>query len=404
MKKLLRVALHEYQRHVFTKRFLMGLLSIPLLGLAMMALVFIMITLENDTTPLGYVDNSGLLADPLPAPPPEKPDKPVPLLRFETEADARAALEAGQIQGYYIIPADYQTTGRLTVVYYDKIARPARQQFYDFLTVNLLRGLDSAVARRLLEGSEVVILSPDGSRVATESTFLNFMLPVLIGLALIMAMFTTGGYLMQAVTEEKENRTMEVIVTSVSPTQLMAGKIIGDLAIGFTQIVVWVLFGVLIVLSGRNSLAFLRSVQISSQTFWLVVLVVLPSFVTISALTAAVGAAVTEAREGQQVIGMLTLPVWIPYMFMFPLMTNPHSPLAVVLSLLPFTAPLAVLARASVIVLPLWQVALSAAIQIAAAAGALWLAGRIFRLGMLRYGKRLRLREVFGMEESSHED
>ncbi|MDW8227953.1 MAG: ABC transporter permease, partial [Anaerolineales bacterium] len=350
----------------------------------------------NNTTPLGYVDQSGLLADPLPAPEPEEPYKPVPLLPFETEADARSALEAGQIQGYYVIPADYETTGRLTAVYNDEISIPAREQFYEFLAVNLLRGLDPAVVNRLLEGSEVVVLSPDGSRVAAQNTFLNFFLPMLMGIAFIIAMFTTGGYLVQAVTEEKENRTMEVIITSVSPGQFMAGKILGDIAIGLTQIVVWVLFGALIVLGGRSSLEFLRSVQIAPQTIWLTILIVLPSFVTIAALTAAIGAAVTEAREGQQVIGILVLPVWIPYMFMFTLMTNPNSPLAVTLSMLPFTAPLTILIRDGMTILPAWQIALSAAIQVATAAGSLWLAGRVFRLGMLRYGKRLRLREVFG--------
>lgn len=398
MKKLLRIALHEYQRHVFTKRFLIGLLSVPLLGLAVGVLGFIMIVIENDTTPLGYVDYSGLLSDPLPAPPPKKPDRPVPLLPFATEAEARAALEAGQIQGYYVVPADYPTTGRLTAVYYDRIARPARQQFYDFLAINLLRGLDPAVARRLVEGSRVTILSPDGRRVVKMSTSLNYILPALIGLVLIVAMFVTGGYLMQAVTEEKENRTMEVVVTSVSPTQLMAGKIVGSIAIGLTQLTVWMLFGALIVLVGRSSLEFLRDVEIGPQVIWLIVLVVFPSFVTMSAIMAAVGAAVTDVHEGQLVISMLTLPVWIPYILMIPLMTNPHSPLAVLLSLLPFTAPLAVLARAGVIVLPLWQVALSAAVQIAAAIGSLWLAGRIFRLGMLRYGTRLRWREVFAKQ------
>ncbi|MEZ0395312.1 MAG: ABC transporter permease [Anaerolineales bacterium] len=396
MTKLLRVALHEYKRHVFTKRFLLGMLSIPLLGLAMVGLAFLLLSMENDTTPLGYVDQSGLLADPLPGPEPEKPYKPVPLLPFETETEARAALEAGQIQGYYVIPADYETAGRLTAVYTDKISRPARWQFYDFLAVNLLRRFDPAVVNRLLEGSEVVILSPDGSRVAAENTILNFILPMLIGIAFIIAMFTTGGYLMQAVTEEKENRTMEVIVTSVSPGQFMAGKILGDIAIGLTQIVTWVLFGVLIVVFGRASLEFLRSVQIAPQTLWLILLVVLPSFVTIAALTAAIGASVTEAREGQQVLGILVMPVWIPYMLMFTLMTNPNSPLAVTLSLLPFTAPLTILIRDGMTILPAWQIALSAAVQVAAAAGSLWLAGRIFRLGMLRYGKRLKLREVFG--------
>ncbi len=396
MTKLLRVALHEYKRHVFTKRFLMGILSIPLIGLAMVGLVFILLMMENDATPVGYVDQSGLLTDPLPPPPPEKPYKPVPLLPFETEAEARSALEAGQIQGYYIIPPDYRTRGHLTVVFQDKISRPARQQFYDFLAVNLLRQFDPVVANRLLEGSEVIVLSPDGSRVASEQTIFNFILPMLIGIAFIIAMFTTGGYLMQAVTEEKENRTMEVIITSVSPGQFMGGKIIGDIAIGLTQILTWSLFGVLIVLLGRVSLEFLRNVQIAPQTLFIVLFVVLPSFVTISALTAAIGASVTEAREGQQLIGMLTIPFWIPYALMFSLMINPNSPLAVTLSLLPFTAPLTILIRDGMTILPAWQIALSAAVQVAAAVASLWLAGRIFRLGMLRYGKRLKWREVFG--------
>jgi ABC-2 type transport system permease protein len=395
MLKLLRVALHEYKRHVFTKRFLMGVFSIPLIGLVMVGLVFVLLSMEDDTTPVGYVDVSGLLADPLPGPEPEKPYKPVPFLPFATEADARSALEAGRIQGYYLLPADYPSTGALTVVYDDKISRPARQQFYDFLAVNLTRRLDPAIANRLLEGSEIIVLSPDGSRVASEQTIFNFILPVLLGVAFIIAMFTTGGYLMQAVTEEKENRTIEVILTSVSPGQFMAGKIIGDIAVGLTQILTWVLFGVLIVLLGRGSLAFLRSVQIAPQTIWLAVLVVLPSFVTLSALTAAIGASVTEAREGQQIISLVTLPVWIPYMLMFPLMTNPNSPLAVTLSLLPLTAPLAILIRDGMTLLPAWQIAASAAVQVAAAVASLWLAGRVFRLGMLRYGKRVRLGEVF---------
>ncbi|MCX7608688.1 MAG: ABC transporter permease [Anaerolineales bacterium] len=129
MTKLLRVALYEYKRHVFNKRFLIGLLSIPLFGLVMVGFAFVLISMENNTTPLGYVDQSGLLADPLPAPEPEEPYKPVPLLPFETEADARSALEAGQIQGYYGIPADYETTGRQTTVDHDEISSPARETF-----------------------------------------------------------------------------------------------------------------------------------------------------------------------------------------------------------------------------------------------------------------------------------
>ena len=84
--------------------------------LVMVGLIFLIISLDINTTPLGYVDYSGLLANPLPAPAPEPPDKPVPILPFETEAAARSALDAGQIQAYYVLPADYLSTGRLSVV------------------------------------------------------------------------------------------------------------------------------------------------------------------------------------------------------------------------------------------------------------------------------------------------
>jgi ABC-2 type transport system permease protein len=395
MTKILRVAWHEYRRHVFNKRFLMGLLSVPLMVVVIVGLVFLIISMENNTTPLGYVDHSGLLTDPLPAPVTEPPDKPVPMLPFTDEAAARSALEAGQIQGYYVIPADYLSSGKVELVHLEAVKIVARQQFYDFLTVNLLRNTEPAVAARLLEGGEVTIVSADGSRSASTKDWFNVLLPMLAGLLFMIIMFTTGGYLMQAVVEEKENRTMEVIVTSVSPNQFMAGKIVGDIAIGLTQIMFWGLFIVLTVLVGRNYADFLRGIQVSPQAILLLVVVMFPSFVMVAALMAAVGATVAEAREGQQVTGIIAMPVWIPYMLMALIIGNPNSPVAVALSLFPMTAPLTMLIRVGLTILPAWQIALSAAIQIASAVGAIWLAGRAFRLGMLRYGQRLKWREIF---------
>ncbi len=399
MIKMLRVAWHEYQRHVFNKRFLLGLLSVPLVMLAMVGLVFLIISMDNNTTPLGYVDQSGLLADPLPGPAPEKPYKPVPMVAFASEAEAGEALMAGEIQAYYLIPADYLTSGKLTLVHMGGVKSPARRQFYDLLSVNMLRDTDPQIAARLTEGAEVVIVSLDGSRTASDENFLSILLPMIAGVGFMIVIFSTGGYLMQAVVEEKENRTMEVIVTSVSPNQFMAGKIIGDISIGLTMILLWVLVIGIIVLAGRGSIAFLRNIQVSTQTLVLLLAVMMPSFVTLAALMAAVGATVAEAREGQQVTGFLSLPLWIPYMLIGLIMENPNSPLAVTLSMLPLTAPLTMLMRDGFAILPAWQIALSAAIQTACALGAIWLAGRAFRVGMLRYGKRVRWGEVFARQK-----
>jgi len=396
MTKLLHVAWHEYQRHVFKRRFvLVGLLSVPLIILVIVGLIFLVISLDTNTTPLGYVDYSGLLKDPLPAPAPEPPDRPVPILSFETEAAARSALDTGQIQAYYVLPADYLSTGRLRVVHLGALKSPASTQFYAFLTANLLRSTDPVVANRLVKGAEIVVQSPDGSRSVSSQNWFSVVVPMVAGIAFIIAMFSTGGYLMQAVVEEKENRTMEVIITSVSPNQFMAGKIIGDTAIGLTQIILWSFFIVIPILVLRNTISFLRGIQIAPQTLLLAVFVMFPAFVLVSALMAAIGATVSEAREGQQMVGMISLPIWIPYMLTGLLMSNPNSPLALGLSLFPLTAPLTMLMRDGLTILPAWQIALSASIQVLSAAGAIWLAGRAFRLGMLRYGKRLKWREVF---------
>ncbi|HEX7621129.1 MAG TPA: ABC transporter permease [Anaerolineales bacterium] len=396
MNKLWHVVWHEYRRHVFNRRFvLVSLLSVPLVILVMVGLIYLIISLDVNTTPLGYVDYSGLLVDPVSAPAPEPPDKLVPILPFATEAAARSALDAGQIQAYYILPADYLSTGHLSVVHLGALKTPASSQFYALLTANLLRNTDPVIANRLVKGSEIIVQSPDGSRSISSKNWFNVVIPMVAGIAFIIAMFSTGGYLMQAVVEEKENRTMEVIITSVSPNQFMAGKIIGDTAIGLTQIVLWMVFILIPILVLRNRISFLQGIQIAPQTLFLLFFVMFPAFILVSALMAAIGATVSEAREGQQMVGIISLPIWIPYMLTGSLMSSPNSPLAIGLSLFPLTAPLTMLLRDGLTILPFWQIALSASLQVLCAVAAIWLAGRAFRLGMLRYGKRLKWREVF---------
>jgi ABC-2 type transport system permease protein len=368
--------------------------------LVLVGLIFLILSLDVSTTPLGYVDLSGLLSNPVSAPAAKWPDKPVTILPFATEADARAALETGRIQAYYVLPADYLSTGQLRVVHMEPLKSSPRTQFYDFLTANLLKSADPVIANRLVKGTEIIVQSPDGTRSISSKNWFNVLIPFVAGIAFIIAMFSTGGYLMQAVVEEKENRTMEVIITSVSPNQLITGKIIGDIAVGLTQIVLWLVFIVLPILVFRNNVTFLQGTQLGPQTLLLAVSVMFPAFILVSALMAAMGATVSEAREGQQMVGMISLPIWIPYMLTSLLMRNPNSPLAVGLSLFPLTAPLTMLIRDSLTILPAWQIALSSAILVVTAVATIWLAGRAFRIGMLRYGKRLKLSEIFARQKA----
>jgi len=397
MNKTWLIALHEYKRHVFNRRFAFGLLSVPFFILVMIGLIFLIISMENKTRAIGYIDRSGLLADSLPAPAVEPPDKPVEIRAFSDWESAETALHADEVQAVYIIPEDYLSSGTLELRYLEPIKSPARDQFYNFLEVNLLAGYDPAVVERIQSGSEIIIRTLDGSKeVSSESGFLGIIVPLLSAFGFIIAMFTTGGYLVNAVVEEKENRTMEVVLTSVSSNQFMTGKILADICIGMTQLLLWLVFIIIGIRVASNYFELLQSIQIDSQLIVLCLVILLPTFVMVSAFMALIGATVGEAREGQQLTGLLSLPIWIPYMLIGLILENPNSTLSVVLSMVPMTSSLTMLIRQGATTIPAWQIAASSLILVLCAAVAIWLAGKAFRVGMLRYGKRISFREIIG--------
>jgi len=184
-------------------------------------------------------------------------------------------------------------------------------------------------------------------------------------------------------------------VTSVSPGQLMTGKILGDLMVGLTQLVIWIIF---LVIALEFIPAFIpvgEAPKVDPAYLLLIIATMLPAFIMISAAMGAIGATATESREAQQIAGWFTIPIMIPLWFITAIMLNPNGGLSVGLSLFPLTAPIALPLRAMFTTVPAWQIIMVILALILLAVFSLWLSGRIFRLGMLRYGKRVRLREAF---------
>ena len=401
MSKLWRVASYEYKRHVFKKGFILAVFSVPLIIASIVVLVLVMQAINNDYGAVGYVDNAGLLADPQPAPSSGASDKPVTLISFETEEDARASLDSGDIQAYYVISQDYYETRQVQLVYSEKPGENATWQFWDFMQINLAADYSPEIAHRIATGTELIRRSPDGERVFHDDPTLGQIFPLFAGFAFIFVLFSASGTLLQAVVEEKENRTMEILVTSVSPNQLMGGKVFGIVAVNFTLMVAWTSFAGLAAFIAGNYLgiAWFQNPSLDVGTILTMLAVLIPEYVMVSALATALGATLVDVQESQQVMGILVQPFMIPMYLVAVIMPNSNSPLAVGLTLLPVTAPLTVAIRASFGQLPLWQIATSAAIQSACALGAIWLAGKAFRIGMLRYGQRLNLRELFRRPE-----
>lgn len=397
MNKLWLVFKYEYAHHVLRKRFLIALLSMPLMVVVFMAAAVLATRADYDSRPAGIVDQSGLFSNPQQLAV-DKSDF-MPRIQFDSypdETSARAALENKSIQALFIVLPDYMQTGNVKMIALDSPGDQVQSDFRKFLVLNLLASKPEEMSTRITQGANLTIKSLEGNREMAENNFMAILLPLVAGILFMVAINTSGGYLLQAVVEEKENRTMEIMVTSLSPGQLMAGKILGNLSVGLTQVVVWALCGLV-------AMNFLSSTMpqypigslVNPSFFWLMLATFLPSFIMVAALMAAVGATVTETREAQQVAGLFTLPIFMPLWFISIIMAHPNGGLAVAFSIFPLTAPLTLPMRAALTDIPAWEIILTVGLLILTAVGAIWIASRAFRLGMLRYGKRLAWKEIF---------
>ena len=399
MSKLWRIARHEYRRNVFKRSFILALLSVPLMIALNVGVGFFMASREVNNAPVGYVDHAGLLAEPIPAPVTGSA-RPVELIPFESEAVAYAALEAGEIQAYYVVAAHYYSTKDVKLFYLKAPGNNATRQFYDFIQINLLASRPSVAAdvarRAALLGDKVTVRSVDGSRhVPSGGPIFGTIMPLLIGFAFLFLLLMSSGWLMQAVVDEKENRTIEVVVTSASPTQFIGGKVVGIVAVGLTQLAVWTFTTILaIAVAHKLGIDWFQDLSLDWGAVLATVALAIPTYVLACALMAATGATVASAQESQSAGTPFALLHMAPLYLAWAIVLSPSALLPTILSFLPFTALLTVILRNIFTAVPAWQVVACIVVQTVLAVGAIWLAARAFRLGMLRYGRRLRLREL----------
>jgi ABC-2 type transport system permease protein len=397
MSKIWLVAINEYKTNVFKKSFIVILLSVPLFIGFTVGFGALMSSREEDHRPIGYVDHAGVFTNPLDAPV-EDPEDAISFIPFSSEEEAQTALEDKEIQAYYVLPPEYLENRSGELVYIETPGEKATRQFYDFLQINLLSDKSPEVAQRGAEGFSVTGRLPDGSREFPEGAPpFGVVLPLIIGLGLMFLLMTAGGFMMEGVVSERENRTMEVIVTSISPGRMVAGKILGIVWICLTQLVAWVLFGILAVFLAQNvyDLEWFQNPSIDWGGILAVVTVGIPTFILASAVMFTIGATVAEAQEGQGLGPILFILSIAPVWFLMKIGDDPGGTFAIVLSMVPFASLMTIGIRNMLIVVPWWQVLATAGLQTLLAVGAIWLAGHAFRFGMLRSGQRIQLGEVF---------
>jgi ABC-2 type transport system permease protein len=210
--------------------------------------------------------------------------------------------------------------------------------------------------------------------------------------AMVMLLYTAvifyGVSVMRAVLEEKNSRVMEVLLSSATSTELMAGKLIGVGAVGLTQIGIWIVMATAYALPALAASASTGEIHIAPLTLAAFALFFLLGYLLFSSIYAAIGAVITSEQEGQQLQFIIVLPLIISVFMMAPVMHAPDSPVAVWTSMVPFFSPVLMYLRIAVQPPPVWQIALSLLLLVGTIAGILFLCARIYRIGILMYGKR----------------
>lgn len=399
MRNLWLVAAAEYRRMVRRRSFILATLGVPLLIAAVSAAAILIATSTEDQGPqaIGYVDQARVIQANLPADQ-FGPDAAMPIIGFPSEDAARTALEQGQIVAYYLLPADYRQTGQVELRFWQKSPNDRHtDEFKRFLRANLVAGLP---AEQRAAAGQYININMRTLGKAGETAEVNafaIILPLLLGMFFVFVVMGSAGYLLQAVTTEKENRMVEIMFTTVSPFQLIAGKSLGLMGVALTQIAVWlgtIAIGLVIL---TRSIDLPAGLGISPQFALVLLLYFLPTYALVAGLMITLGSMVEDLQQGQQIAGFVNLIFIVPFFFFVFVFTNPDSPVLVALTLFPTTSFMTVAMRWGVTTIPLWQLVVGWSLTALAAVGLVWVAARVFRVGMLHYGQSLRFSALGGI-------
>ena len=433
MSNISLIIQREFNERVRKKSFIITTILMPVLMLALMvAPALIMRFSRGETKTIAVIDDSGLVA-------PKLADSEE--IRFTTtdKSTDEARREFSDLFGVLWIGSDILENPSAVKLYANSSSSLSLEES---LTGQIERILEAEKLRRynidnlqqiLDEVKTTVTLQTfrndksqeeetqaQSSVVATASGYI-------LGFVLYMFLLIYGSMVMQSVIEEKNNRVLEVMVSSVRPFDLMMGKILGVASVAIVQVLLW---GVLIAgvgalvmphlmpedvmasaqamqqgmpdaasMSGMNpemlqAVAAMTDLGYIVKIFVSLLLFVFGGYLLYSAMFAAVGSAVDNVQDASQLQMPITLPIILALLMMFVVIKDPNSQLAFWFSIIPFTSPIVMMARIPYDI-PLWEVALSLVVLYASFVGMVWFAAKIYRVGIFMYGKKPSLKELF---------
>jgi ABC-2 type transport system permease protein len=331
--------------------------------------------------PIGYVDQAQVIQA-LPTPTPEDQSvKAVELRPYAGIAAAQAALEAGEINRYFVVPGDFIADGKFTVVdrNFSVFNSLENNDYFEYVLRYNLAG-DATLALLFADPTDKVTAQSLAPQSKPETgSFAEYGVPLAVLLIFYMVITMTSGFMLQSVSKEKENRTIEVLLMSVRPRDLMLGKVLGLGVVALLQVAVWGgaswLFGGISLPGGQLDLP-------DGFVVWALLYFIL-GYLLYSSLLGAVGALAPSAREGSKFTFLVMIPLFVPMIMNAVLIDSPNGALSVVLSLFPLTSPIAMLTRLAAVPVPIEQLLLGLLLLAVTSYATVVLASRFFRADTL---------------------
>lgn len=435
MRNIGLIIMREFKERVYKKSFIITTLLMPLLlALVSVAPTLIMLFAKGDTKQISVIDNSGIVASRLES---NEEVNFVILENGDLQQELKSSLEKEEFGVLYIgqdiveNPNNIQlyTNASSSMLLEDNIADQVEQ----IIKNERLKQYNLENLQQILDKVEVDITlstfrNGEDEQSSASSSFASSMMGFVLGFVLYFFLVIYGSIVMQSIIEEKNSRILEVLVSTVRPFDMMMGKILGVAAVAATQIVVW---GVLIIAmsaflipavlpddimssveamqSGADvtamaasgidtgmvtAMASMMDTGYIAQIVGLLLLFMVGGFLLYAAMYAAVGASVDEVQDAQQLTTPIMLPIILAFLILTMVMNDPNSPIVVWCSMIPFTSPIVMMGRIPSGI-PTWEIVLSLVLLYTTFIVMVWLAGKIYRVGIFMHGKKPSFKDLY---------
>jgi ABC-2 type transport system permease protein len=399
MKNMLSVLKTEFINTITRRSFLLTLILVPLVPALILGVVSLIGGDDDGGGNIfqpelpsqiadGYIDQAGIIEE---IPEWVGEDR---LVGFASESEARQAASQGEIDGYYLIPSDFIQTGNIRYMSPDFSPLTALDSSWTITTsidYNLV-GADPMRLQAFQNPVQVtrIDLAPEEEQ-RDESSILAFYLPYGITMLFYVLIITTASLMLNSVAKEKENRVMEILLSSITPRQLLTGKILGLGLVGLLQTSLWLGTAVLLLQLGGRTLNIPPSLIPPPQILiWGIIFFIL-GYLIYATIMAGVGALIPNIKEASQATFYVILPLLIPLVMVSVLIEEPNAPVAVILSLIPFTAPNTIMTRMATTSVPLWQLLVAIGLMILTIVFLIRGVAGMFRAQLLLTGKKFKI-------------